>query len=260
MKTILLDMDGVLWRGSKPVLNIKHLFDAIQALSLKPYCVTNNAARTVSYHLEKLEGFGVSLDPSQIITSAEATAAFLLEKFPQQGVLFVIGETGLQTALQEKGFRLTKDASDQDVTAVVVGLDRSLTYGDLALAGKYIRDGALFVGTNPDLTFPTPNGQVPGAGTIIKAVEVSSGVEPLMIGKPFPTLYREALSRSNSSAEETLMIGDRLETDILGAQQLGIRTGLVLSGIATQEQADRWDPPPDLVGLDALQLIEKLAE
>jgi 4-nitrophenyl phosphatase len=258
LKTILLDMDGVLWHGAKPVIDIKRLFDSIQAMDLQPYCVTNNSTRSISFHLEKLKGFGVSLDSSQIITSAEATAGFLLEKFPQQGTLFAVGEEGLQEALQSKGFRLMDHDSGQQVAAVVVGLDRNLTYQDLDLATRYLGRGAFFVGTNPDLTIPTPTGEAPGAGTIIKGIEVASGKTPLIIGKPFSTLYSLALSRSNSLPEETLMIGDRLETDIGGAQQVGIRTALVLSGISTQEDADTWDPAPELVADDAVQVLEML--
>jgi 4-nitrophenyl phosphatase len=260
LKTILLDMDGVLWHGPKPVIDIKRLFDSIQTIDIQPYCVTNNSTRSISYHQEKLAGFGVSLDPSQIITSGEATASFLLEKYPQGGDLFAIGEKGLLEALENKGFRLIDHDSVNQVSAVVVGLDRNLTYQDLDLATRYINRGAFFVGTNPDLTIPTPTGEAPGAGTIIKGIEVSSGNTPLIVGKPFPTLYSLALSRSNCSPEETLMIGDRLETDIGGAQRLGIRTALVLSGIATLEKAQAWDPQPDLVAEDALQVIEMLME
>jgi 4-nitrophenyl phosphatase len=116
----------------------------------------------------------------------------------------------------------------------------------------------LLVGTNPDLTIPTPVGPAPGAGTIIKGIEVSSEVSPLIIGKPYAPLYSLALKRSKSMPEKTLMIGDRLETDIRGAQRLGMMTALVLTGIATREQAEVWDPPPDIVAEDALQVIEML--
>ena len=249
-------MDGVLWHGSKPMLDIKLLFDRIQDMGAKIYCVTNNSTRSISYHLDKLDGFGVSLDPSRIITSAVATAEFLKCEYPQFGALFVIGENGLKDALRKKGFNLLAGESESGALAVVVGLDRELTYQDLNLAVRYIKRGALFVGTNPDLTIPTPTGPAPGAGTIIKAIEVSSGVKPHIIGKPFSALYSLALSRSNSFPEETLMIGDRLETDISGAQQMGLRTALVLSGISTYQQAETWDPSPDIIAEDALQVIE----
>ena len=249
-------MDGVLWHGSKPVIDIKALFDRIQELGIKPFCVTNNSTRTVSYHLDILEGFGVSLDSSQIITSAEATAEFVKDEFPQLGSLFVIGEEGIKEALAARGFQMIEDDSGQTALAVVVGLDQEMTYRDLDLAVRFLHRGALFIGTNPDLTIPTPAGPAPGAGTLIKSIEVSSGKKPAIIGKPYPALYTLALTRASGLPQETLMIGDRLETDILGAQKLGLRTALVLSGIATRKQGEDWDPKPDMIAEDALQVIE----
>ena len=256
LKTILLDMDGVLWHGSQPVLDIKLLFDRIHEMDIQPFCVTNNSTRSINYHLDILAGFGVALEPSRVITSAEATAAFLIDKFPQSGDLFVIGERGIIEALEQRGFQILKGDSGQKVLAVVVGLDRELTYRDLDLAGRFIDRGALFVGTNPDLTIPTPDGTAPGAGTIIKGIEAASGVAAYIIGKPYTTLYSLALRRANSLPEETLMIGDRLETDILGAQKLGLKTALVLSGITSRKQAEEWDPVPDIIADDALQVID----
>ena len=256
LKTILLDMDGVLWHGSLPVLDIKLLFDRIQEMDIQPFCITNNSTQSINDHLDILGGFGVTLEPSQIITSAEATAAFLKDKFPQLGDLFVIGEGGMIGALEKRGFQLLKGDSGQKVLAVVVGLDQKFTYRDLELAVRFIDRGALFVGTNPDLTIPMPSGTAPGAGAIIKGIEAASGVMPYIIGKPYPTLYSLALRRANSLPEETLMIGDRLETDILGAQQLGLKTALVLSGINSRKQAEEWDPAPDIIADDALQVLD----
>ncbi len=253
-----MDMDGVLWQGSEPVVNIKRLFESIQEMGIQAFCVTNNSTRSISYYLDKLAGFGVSLDPSQIITSAEATAAFLATKYPQQGNIYVIGENGLREALKQRGFRIIGNGSQKEIVAVAVGLDQKCSYRDLALAVRYIQQGAFFVGTNPDLTIPTPTGPAPGAGTILKAIEVSSGVTPQIIGKPYPALFSLALSRANGLPEETIMIGDRLETDILGAQNMGLLTALVLSGISAMEQAGDWEPQPDIIAEDALQAIEEI--
>lgn len=258
LKTILLDMDGVLWQGSKPVLEIGLLFDRIQKLGVQAFCVTNNSTRSVSYHLDKLKGFGVALDPSRIITSAEATAEYMEVKFPNRGNLFVIGESGIRDALERSGFQILDTGSAQEVIAVVIGLDQELTYRDLDLAVGYLQLGAYFVGTNPDLTIPTPTGTAPGAGAIIRGVELSSGKKAHIIGKPHPGLYSLALARAKSLPEETLMIGDRLETDISGAQQMGIRTAVVLTGIATKEQAAAWDPKPDIIAINALQVLDQI--
>ena len=134
LKTILLDMDGVLWRGPEPVIDIGALFDRIRGLSLQAFCVTNNSARTVDDHLKRMAGYDVHLERSQIITSAEATAVFLEEKFPQGGTIFIIGEAGIKEALKEKGFRILKEqVLDVVPDAVVIGLDRFVSYPDLAL-------------------------------------------------------------------------------------------------------------------------------
>lgn len=256
LNTILLDMDGVLWHGSKPLLDIQFLFDQIRRYGLQPYCVTNNSTRPVQYHLERMSEFGVDLDHSQILTSAESTALFLERKFPEHGDVFVIGEVGIKEALIKKGFRLLKGGEDGSARAVVVGLDRNFSYQDFDLAVRYLQGGAFLIGTNPDATIPTPNGFAPGAGALIRGIEVSSGRKAHIVGKPHSGLYLEALERAGSLPEQTLMIGDRLETDIQGAQQVGLRTALVLSGITTMKQAQSWEPRPDIIAEDALQVIE----
>lgn len=258
IRTVLLDMDGVLWRGADPVLDIQALFKDILKAGCQVFCVTNNSTKSVAMYQETLAGFGVSLDPGQFVTSAVATAAYLADRYPRGSSLFVVGEQGLRDTIQDSGFHLVAGPDEGDVAAVVVGLDRDLTYQKLNLAVRYLRSGAVFVGTNPDRTIPTPAGPAPGAGSLIAAVETSTGVEATMIGKPASHLFNLAISRSGGRAEETLMIGDRLETDILGAQRLGIRTGLVLSGISSREEADSWQPPPDRIAENAGVIIQEL--
>ncbi len=256
LKAILLDMDGVLWRGSESVVDIPLLFDRINSLGFQAFCVTNNSTRLADDYLERFLEIGVFLEPSQIITSAEATAEFIEENFPRRGPLFVIGEEGIKTSLRNRSFQILEDDPDSEVLAVVVGLDRRFNYRDIELAVHFVQQGALFVGTNPDLTLPTPLGYAPGAGTIIKAIEVSSGIKPYIIGKPFPALYAIALKRAKCLPGEALMIGDRLETDILGAQQMGINSALVLSGITNQALGETWDPPPDIIAENALKVLD----
>lgn len=251
-------MDGVLWHGSKPVVDIRLLFDGIQELGFQAFCVTNNSTRSVSYHQQRLEGYGVSLEPARIITSAGATAEYLEAKFPGRGSLYVIGESGLTNALEDSGFQILKDGSAREALAVVIGLDREFTYHDMDQAIRYIQQGAYLIGTNPDLTIPTPTGLAPGAGAIIKGIELSSGKKAHIIGKPYSALYSLALTRAESLPEETLMIGDRLETDIFGAQQMAIKTALVLTGIASQEQAAAWDPRPDIIAANALLVLDEI--
>ncbi len=258
IKTILLDMDGVIWRGYEPVIDIQALFDKIYQLECQPYCVTNNATSTVDGYLERLNGFGVGLSPDQIITSAEATASYLAGYIQEGSSIYVIGEEGLKETISKYGFRITDDPELDQPTAVVVGLDFNITYKKIYLAANLVREGALFIGTNPDKTFPMSGGLAPGAGSIISPVEAASGTVPVMMGKPEGHLYQMALSRSGSLPEETLMLGDRLDTDILGAQRLGIRTGLVLTGISSLDDAENWQPRPDMIGETALEILENI--
>ncbi len=258
LKTILLDMDGVIWRGYEPVIDIQALFDKIHALDFQPFCVTNNSTSTVDGYLERLNGFGVGLSPEQIITSAEATASYLAGYVPEGSSIYVIGEEGLKETITKYGYRITDDPEIDQPSAVVVGLDFNITYKKIYLAANLVRDGALFIGTNPDKTFPLSGSVAPGAGSIISPVEAASGKVPEMIGKPERHLYQLALSRSGSLPEETLMVGDRLDTDILGAQRLGIWTGLVLTGISSLDEAENWQPRPDMIGETALDILENL--
>ena len=251
-------MDGVIWRGYEPVIDIQALFGKIQQLSCQAYCVTNNSTQTIEGYLEKLSGFGVDISPTQIITSAEATASYLKDHIKEESPVYVVGEDGLKETISRYSFKIIEEPEADHPDAVVVGLDIKLTYEKIYLASKYIREGSIFVGTNPDKTFPYAGGIAPGAGSIISPIESASGTAPVMIGKPEKHLYQLALDRSGSLPEETLMIGDRLETDILGAQRLGIRTGLVLTGIASRDDVQKWQPKPDMIGETALNVLENL--
>ncbi len=251
-------MDGVIWRGYEPVIDIKALFDKIHQLGCQPFCVTNNATSTVDEYLEKLRNYDVELSSDQILTSAEATAEYLEDHIQKGSSVYVIGEGGLKETISRHGFGISDQPETDNPSAVVVGLDFNITYKKIYLAANLIREGTLFIGTNPDKTFPMPGGVAPGAGSIISPVEAASGTVPVIIGKPEKYLYQLALERSGSLPEETLMIGDRLETDILGAQQAGIRTALVLTGIASLEDAENWKPRPDLIDKTALDILENL--
>jgi len=255
LKTILLDMDGVLWRSYEPIIDIKALFDKIQELGCQAFCITNNSTSTIEGYLHRLRKFGVELSPGQIITSAEATASFLDEHLSKSDTVYVIGEDGLKETITGHGFKICDQPETDHPGAVVVGLDFKIDYQKIYLAANHIREGALFIGTNPDKTFPMPGGIAPGAGSIISPVETASGNSPIMIGKPEKYMYELALTRSGSLPEESLMIGDRIDTDIQGAQRLGIRTGLVLTGISTREHLEDCEQKPDLVGETALDLV-----
>jgi 4-nitrophenyl phosphatase len=183
IRGLILDMDGVLWKDSSPIGNLPIIFDNLRTQGLKVVLATNNATNTVGEYLDKIRHFGVDLEAWQIVTSAMASAHALLQAFPEKGSVFVVGENGLITELRDNGFiPIIDPANDAPVVAVIAGIDRTLNYEKLRRATFHIRAGTPFFGTNPDSTFPTPLGLVPGAGSIIAAIETASGVKPIMIG------------------------------------------------------------------------------
>jgi 4-nitrophenyl phosphatase len=238
IRALILDMDGVLWRSTEPIGNLPEIFKALKDRGYQVILATNNSTLTVEMYLEKLRAFGVFLDAHQIINSGHAAANYLGRKFPEGGTVFVIGEAGLRQALAERNFY----PGDADPVAVVVSMDRQLTYDKMAQATLLIRSGIPFIGTNPDRTFPTPAGLIPGVGAILAALEAASYIKPLIVGKPEPEMYRFALDRLGLSADRVLVVGDRAETDILGAQKLGCPTALVLSGVTSPEAARPGHP------------------
>lgn len=251
IKALILDMDGVLWRGAQPIGDLPDVFASIAARRLKVICATNNATSTPQQFAAKLVGMGVELAADQIVNSAMAAAWYLKKLHPDGGPVHLVGENGLYAAFQQMGFW----PADDNVLAVVAGMDRQFTYAKMAAATRLIRGGAPFIGTNPDLTFPTPDGLVPGAGSILAGITAASGINPIIIGKPSPTLYQVALERLGTTPEETLAVGDRLETDILGGQRAGMRTALLLSGVTTREDLAAWPDRPDLVANDLADLM-----
>lgn len=254
IQALVLDMDGVLWRSDQPIGDLPAVFSKIKQLGCKVVLATNNSTLSAQQYLEKLAGFGVILEAWQIINSSAATAHYLHEQYPQGGPVFVIGEEGLLDALNKQGFYHEERAPQ----VVVAGMDRQLTYAKLTKGALFIRAGVPFVGTNADRTFPTPIGLVPGAGAILAALETATDIKPFVVGKPAPEMYRVALQRLGTSPSQTLVVGDRLETDIAGAQALGCYTGLVLSGVSSQEQAMAWRPAPDIIAADLFTLLDYL--
>lgn len=245
IKALILDMDGVLWRDNQALLDMPPFFSKIKDLGLGVVFATNNGTRSVGMYVERLAGFGVEVEPWQVVNSSIAVADYLSKKFPQGGPICVVGERGVIEALNEKGFHLAQE--HEDALAVVAGMDRAMSYEKLARAALLIRAGKPYLGTNPDRTFPTPHGLVPGAGATLAFLEAATSVHPTIIGKPEPYLYQFAIARLGVSPAEALAVGDRLDTDILGGQRAGCPTALVLSGVTSAAEAARWKPQPDLI-------------
>jgi 4-nitrophenyl phosphatase len=256
IRGLILDMDGVLWRGDEALLDMPAFFAQAEALGLKVTLATNNATRSVPQYLEKLSRYGAALHPDQVVNSPMAAAYYLSRKHPNGGNVFVVGESGLHDTLAEKGFL----HAEENVLAVVAGLDRHITYTKLSKAASLIRSGVEFVGTNPDKTFPSPSGLTPGAGSVLAFIEAASDVSPVIAGKPEPFMFDLAIARMRLEPSETLAVGDRLDTDILGGQKAGCRTAAVLSGVSSLEEINAWSPPPDLVLEDLSGLLPRIQQ
>ncbi len=254
IKGLIIDMDGVLWHDHQPLGDLPRIFKRINDLSLRSILTTNNASRTVEEYHQKLAGFGVHLEDWQVINSAQAAGIYLSEQYPNGCNVYVVGSPSLKKTLESYGQRVVDEAKD-DVQVVVASMDFDLNYDKLKHATLLIRSGCDFIGTNPDATFPTPEGLLPGSGMVVGALEISSGQQAKIMGKPKPLLYEMALKRLELSPAETLAVGDRLETDIAGAQAAGMHTALVLTGASTLAQAKDFNPPPDVIQQDLTALI-----
>lgn len=254
IKAIILDMDGVLWKSNEPLCDLDQLFQNFKANNLNFLFATNNALRTVTQYIEKFNSLGVKVTEEQILTSSMATGYLLSKDFPEGGPVYIMGSPALQATLLDYNFPFTEDHP----IAVVGGLDPNVSYDRLKKASLFIQSGIPFYFTNTDATYPTPEGLCPGAGTFLAALETASGVKAKIAGKPLPFLFEACLQRLGTSPAETLTIGDRLETDILGGFRAGCKTALVLSGVSTRQDLLNWTPKPDFVLDNLMQLFDEV--
>jgi 4-nitrophenyl phosphatase len=243
IRHLIVDMDGVLWHEDHPMPGLEEFFAFARRRRITLTLATNNSSRTPEQYVEKLAQFGIAVTPAEVLTSSLATAAYLADVAPAGSRVYAIGGEGLTRALEDRGFVLAEEAVDY----VVVGWDQRLTWQKLATASLLIHAGAAFVGTNPDVSYPSAQGPVPGNGAQLAAIEVTTGGSPTVVGKPEPWMYREALARMDASPQATAVVGDRLDTDLEGGVRAGIHTVLVLSGIATEDDVARATHRPDLV-------------
>jgi HAD superfamily hydrolase (TIGR01457 family) len=249
---IIMDMDGVLWLSDEPLPGMTAFFDFLRGRDIPFGLATNNSSKAPADYVKKLERMGVTgISEEQIVTSGTATTSYLQTEYPTGTSIHVLGGDGLRKNMTEGGFTL----SDNGARVVVVGLDPQLTYDKLKRAALLIRGGAAFVASNDDLTYPTPEGLAPGAGSIVAALKASTERDPIVIGKPHAPLFEASLRILNTLPEKTLMVGDRLNTDIAGAQKLGLRTALVLTGVSTREEIAATGIQPDGVYTDLNDLM-----
>jgi 4-nitrophenyl phosphatase len=249
------DGDGTLWRGEEPLPGLRELNAFAQAHNVRFVVVTNNSTRTPAHLQEKLQRFGLRIDASQIITCALVAARYLQQHCPPASAVYMIGEVGLHSAVHDAGFHIVTDASSS-VEAVVVGGDSTLTYDKLKYATLHLQRGAMFIGTNPDVVSPSEEGLTPECGTILAALHAASGITPIVMGKPERPLYEMALETLRLPAARVLMVGDRADTDLLGAQRMNMRHALVATGVDTEASAMQKGIQPEATFADLASLID----
>jgi 4-nitrophenyl phosphatase len=263
VESVLLDMDGVLYVGNHGLPGVQELLDYLDASGRTWLCVTNNSSRTSANFSEKLAGMGVRVPPERILGSAEATASWLAQQVPTGTKVLLMGEQSIRDQMVSKGFELVSDPYQAEVVVATIffGLNYSILT-DLTLA---IRNGARFIATNPDPSLPTERGQVPGTGSIVALLSTASGKRPEYVGKPYPGMYQQAMQRVGTPPASTLMVGDRYDTDIAGALDLGLMTAGVTTGVNSAKEFASEDRPPHLILpglpelLDAFRIADDIA-
>ncbi len=250
LQHLIVDMDGVLYRGKEAIPGTNHFLDFIRQRGIGFLLMTNNSTRSPQQYTARLAEMGVAVSPEEIFTSAQATAQYLATVAAPGARVFVVGMDGLTTALREAGFELVEDRPEY----VVAGMDFEVCYGRLAQATLHIRAGCPFIGTNADRTFPSERGIVPGAGALLALLETATSVTPTVIGKPGTAMVERALVRLGARAATTGMLGDRLDTDILAGRRAGLPTLLVLSGVTDRAALAESTLQPDLVFDDVRHL------
>lgn len=251
----LIDMDGVLCRGSQSIPGADRFVAALRDAELPFLVLTNNSQRTRRDIATKLQRLGIPVLEEHIFTSAIATARFLARMKPN-GTAYVIGEGGLTTALHMNGFAIVDHAPD----FVVVGEGRTVSYEQLEQAVSFIVAGARLIATNLDPSCPTEFGLRPGCGALVAMLEAATGRKAFSVGKPSPVMLRAARKELNLRTDETCIIGDSMDTDILGGVQLGFHTVLVLSGSTRREELNQYPFGADVVVESVADLVEALQE
>jgi NagD protein len=239
IKNYLTDMDGVIVRGSTLIPGAAEFVQRLLAKEIPFLILTNNSLYTPRDLQVRLAYMGLEVPPEAIFTSALATAQFLHSQQPG-GRAYVIGESGLTTALHDIGYIIT----DQEPEYVVLGETTAYSFERITRAIRFVNAGARFIATNPDVSGPGEGGLVPATGAVAALISAATGVKPYYIGKPNPLMMRTALRTLGAHSEESVMIGDRMDTDMIAGIESGLRTILVLTGVTSREQVDRFPYRP----------------
>ncbi|MFL5342793.1 MAG: HAD-IIA family hydrolase [Gemmataceae bacterium] len=241
-KSFLLDMDGVLVRGRRPIPGAQEFVARLLTTRTRFLVITNNPLYTPRDLSHRLASEGLQIPEQNLFTSALATAQFLASQRPN-GTAYVIGESGLTGALHHVGYTLTSARPEY----VVLGETHSYNMEQITQAIRLVLAGARFIATNPDPTGPAEGGIVPACGATAALIERATGVRPYFVGKPNPLMMRRALNTLGSHSEETVMVGDRMDTDVVAGMEAGMETVLVLSGVTREADIDRFPYRPTRV-------------
>jgi len=238
----LIDMDGVLVRGETPIEGAAEFIDRLRDSGKSFLLFTNNSKYSQESHSTRLSGMNLNIPAKNIYTAAMATAQFLINQ-NNNGSAFVIGESGLFTPLQEMGYTLTKENPDY----VVLGELDTYDFRAICKGVELIKNGAIFIATNPDEVIPGKFGIEPGCGAVAAMIEKASGKKPYFIGKPNPLMMRYALTTLEARAQDAVIIGDRMDTDVISGLENGMTTYLVLSGVTKKEEIEKFPYRPTKV-------------
>jgi len=252
--TYLIDLDGVIYRGNELLTGAKEFVAWLETHKKKYLFLTNNSFATGTQILAKLQRLGISTDAAHLLSAGQAAVQEIARRFPG-GVVYVIGEQPLVDLVRSHHLTVA-NIDTEKADAVLVGLDRSFNFTKLNYAIRTIRSGAFFIAINRDALLPVENGFIPGCGALTAAVEVGSGVAPEVIGKPQPVLLQEAMHILHSQPEETVIIGDSLDVDILGGKAAATHTLLVLTGRSSRADIDKLQIKPDYVYQDLIDLLK----
>lgn len=238
----LIDMDGVIYRGTHVIDGAQAFISSLRRENIPFRFMTNNSQRSRLDVATKLQRLGFEVEQEHVYTCAMATASFLAKQKPN-GTAYVIGESGLVTSLNKRGYAIV----DKDPDYVVVGEGRTLTFEMCEIATQMLLNGAKLIATNMDPNAPTEKGSRPGCGAVVALLEKAAGVQAFSVGKPSPFMLRAARKEIDLDTDQTVVIGDTMETDILGGAQVGYHTILVLSGGTRQEDVHRYPYEPDMI-------------
>lgn len=237
-----MDMDGVLVRGNHPIPGAQQFIERLMAAEAKFAILTNNPMYTPRDLQHRLANAGLKVPAERLFTSAMATAQFLHSQMPG-GSAFAIGESGLTSALHDVGYVLT----EHDPDYVVLGETTNYNFERISKAVRLVASGVRFIATNPDPTGPTSKGIEPACGAMAALIEAATGVKAYFVGKPNPLMMRSALRFLGAHSENTVMVGDRMDTDVIAGVESGLETILVLTGVTSEDQVSRWPYRPTRV-------------